>query len=177
VLGLLSAAAALLASAGAFKLLRGGTVRSALNAARLPGADRLSERFAGRLAGLAELLVAFAAVVLGGRLAAGLLATAFAVLALVSIRMMAVAAGQDCGCFAGPSGITHWHTGVNVAYAVACLLGVLAPSPSLLRELTDHPWTGSALTLSALLLAFLSYLLMTALPELLSAASRVEVVR
>jgi hypothetical protein len=176
VIGLLSAAALLLAAAGLAKLRRRAPLRSAFAAAAVPGARRLPAALANRLAGSVELGLAAVALGIGGRPGALLIALGYAVLAALSARMVAIEAGQDCGCFSRPSPVTHWHTGVNLAGLLIGLVGLLLPADSLLSLLGRHPVTGLALTLAAVLLAYLGYLTMTALPALRSAAAALETV-
>jgi uncharacterized membrane protein len=173
VIGLLCAAALLLAAAGASKLLR--PTGSALTAARLPGAAKLSGPAATRAGGLLELGIALAALMLGGRAGAGLLALCYGCLAAISVRLMTVARGADCGCFGRPSRISHWHTVVNVGFLLTGLVGLYRPAPALVTVFTDRPGYGMVLLLAATMLAYLSYLVITALPELLRLAVRTEV--
>lgn len=177
VIGLELAAALLLGAAGLSKLRRPGPARSALTAARLPGATRIPARWVNRGAGLAELALALAAFLLGGRLAGVLLALAFGSLAAVSARMVRVDRGQDCGCFAKPTPISHWHTVVNAAMALVGLVTAVHPARALPTSFAAAPATGSALVLGAALLAYLAYLSMTALPELLTTAADLEAAR
>lgn len=177
LISLVSAAALLLAAAGLAKLRRPATTRSALAAAGVPGAQRLGARTANRLSGAVELAVAALALVAGGRVAATLIAVAFAVLAGLSARMMRIESGQDCGCFARPVAVTHWHTAVNLSCMLAGLAGILLPADPLIRGFGSSPVTTSALLLAAAVLAYLAYLTMTALPELISAAAELEVAR
>jgi len=169
LIGLVSAAALLLAAAGLAKLRQHSPTRSALAAAGIPGADRLKPATANRLSGAVELTLAAVALVAGGRLAAVLVALAYAVLAVLSWRMVRIEAGQDCGCFARPVAVTHWHTAVNAGCAVAGLLGIGWPGRSLAGEFGRHPATAAALLLAAATLAYLAYLAMAALPELIAA--------
>ncbi len=169
LIGLVSAAALLLAGAGLAKLWQRAPLRSAFAAARIPVARRLPAAVATRLAGVLELLVAAAALGFGGRLGALLIALGYAALAGLSARMVAIEAGQDCGCFGRPSPVSHWHTGVNLAGLLIGVAGMLLPPDSLPAELGRHPVTGLAVTLAAVLLAYLGYLVMTALPALRSA--------
>jgi len=177
VIGLVSAAALLLAAAGLAKLRQRRPVRSALAAAGIPGARRLSPAVANRLSGAAELAVGMLALLLGGRVAGVLIAGAFAVLAGLSARMMMIESGQDCGCFAKPVAVSHWHTGVNLGCALAGLLAVLWPPDSLLTEFGRQPVTAAALLLGAAVLGYLGYLLMTALVELSTASARLAAPR
>lgn len=177
MISLVSAAALLLAAAGLAKLRRPAPTRSALAAAGVPGAQRLSAKTANRLSGAVELAVAVLALLAGGRIAAALIAAAFAVLALLSARMMRIESGQDCGCFARPVAVSHWHTAVNLGCMLAGLAALLAPAEPLLHQFGASPGTASALLLAAAVLAYLAFLTMTALPELMSAAAELEAAR
>jgi hypothetical protein len=177
VIGLLSAAAFLLAAAGAAKSVRPGGGNSALAAARLPGSGRLPARTAARVGGLIEFAVAAAAIAVGGRVGAALIALSYAVLAALSVRLMSVARGADCGCFGRPSRINHWHTVVNLGYLLVGAAGVCWPPGTLTGLLADRPGEGLVLLLAAATLAYLSYLLMTALTDLLQVTVRVGVAR
>jgi len=174
LIGLVSAAALLLAAAGLAKLRRPAPPRSAFAAAAIPGARRLPPAVASRSAGAAELVVAAIALGIGGRLGALLIALGYALLAMLSARMVAVEAGQDCGCFSRPSPVTHWHTAVNSAGLLIGLFGLALPAGSLLAELGRRPLPGLALALAAGLLAYLGYLTMTALPALRAAVADLE---
>ncbi len=171
LIGLVRAAALLLAAAGLAKLRQRVPVRSALVAAGIPGAARLSARTATRLSGAVELAVALVALLTGGRLAAALIALAYLVLAGLSARMMAIESGQDCGCFAKPVPVSHWHTAVNAGCALAGLIALVQPPGTLAGRFAEQPGVAAALLLAAATLAYLGYLAMTALPELLAAAA------
>lgn len=175
LIGLVSAAALLLAAAGLAKLGQRAPLRSALAAAGIPGAQRLSARTATRLSGAVELIVALVALLVGGRIAAALIALAYLVLAGLSARMMRIESGQDCGCFAKPVPVSHWHTVVNSGCALVGLIALIQPAGTLAGRFADQPSTGAALLLAAATLAYLGYLAMTALPELLAAAAAAEV--
>jgi hypothetical protein len=175
LIGLVSAAALLLGAAGLAKILQRAPARSALAAAGVPGAHRLSAKTANRASGLAELAIALVALLAGGRLAAALIAAAFLVLAGLSARMMRIESGQDCGCFAKPVAVSHWHTAVNLSCALAGLIAVVQPAGSLISHFGQQPVTAAALLLAAAVLAYLGYLVMTALPELNAAAATLEV--
>ncbi len=177
MIGLLSAAALLLAAAGLAKLRRPAPLRSAFAAAAIPGAERLPPVVASRSAGAAELVVAAIALCLGGRLGALLITLGYAMLAMLSARMVAVEAGQDCGCFSRPSPVTHWHTAVNCAGLLIGLFGLALPAGSPLAELLRQPLPGAPVMLAAGLLAYLGYLTMTALPALRAAVAELEAVR
>jgi hypothetical protein len=175
LIGLVTAAALLLAAAGLAKLRQRAPLRSALVAAGIPGAHRIDAKTATRLSGAVELIVALVALLVGGRIAAALIALAYLVLAGLSARMMRIESGQDCGCFAKPVPVSHWHTVVNSGCALAGLIALIQPAGTLTDRFSDSPGTAAALLLAAATLAYLGYLVMTALPELLAAAAEVEV--
>ena len=177
MIGLVSAAALLLAAAGLAKLRQRAPLRSAFAAAHIPGLARLPAAPATRLAGAVELAIAALALGLGGRLGALLIAAGYAALTGLAARMVAIEAGQDCGCFGRPSPVSHWHTGVNLAGLLIGLAGLAVPAGSLPSEIGRHPVSGLAVTLAAVLLAYLGYLTMTALPALRAAVSQLETIR
>lgn len=177
MIGLLSAAALLLAAAGLAKLRQRAPVRSAFAAAAIPGARRLPAGLANRLSGMVELAIAATVLGVAGRLGGVLIALGYGLLAALSARMTAIEFGQDCGCFHRPSPVTHWHTGVNLAGALIGVLAVLLPARPLPAELSLHPVSGAALLLASAVLAYLGYLTMTALPALRAAATELEMVR
>jgi hypothetical protein len=177
LVGLVSAAALLLAAAGLAKLRQRTPLRSAFAAAAVPGLARLPAGPATRLAGALELAIALAALGLGGRLGALLIAVGYAALTGLAARMVAVEAGQDCGCFGRPSPVSHWHTGVNLAGLLIGLAGTAWPAGSLPAEIVRQPVPGLALALAAALLGYLGYLTMTELPALRSAIAGLETIR
>jgi methylamine utilization protein MauE len=177
LIGLVSAAAMLLAAAGLAKLRQRAPLRSAFAAARVPGLAGLSAAPATRLAGAVELAIAALALGFGGRVGALLIAVGYAALTGLAARMVAVEAGQDCGCFGRPSPVSHWHTGVNLAGLLIGLAGLVLPAGSLPSEIVRHPVSGLALALAAALLAYLGYLTMTALPALRTAVAQLETIR
>lgn len=167
----------LLAAAGLAKLRQRIPLRSPFAAAAVPGLRRVPAGPATRLAGVGELAIGAIALGLGGRLGALLIAIGYAALAGLAARMVAIEAGQDCGCFGRPSPVSHWHTGVNLAGLLIGLAGVVLPARSLLAEIGRQPVPGLALALAAALLAYLGYLTMTALPALRAAVADLELVR
>jgi len=172
MIGLELAAALLLAVAGWSKFRRPGVARSALTAARLPGASRFSPRLVNRSAGIAELLVAIGVIAVGGRIGALLLLLVFASLALVAARMVRVERGQDCGCFGRPTPVTHWHTAVNLVAAVVGAISLIWPGDSIVTS--DYQSRNLVVLAGATALAYLGYLVMTALPDLLATVADLE---
>lgn len=177
LIGLNVAAVLLLAAAGSAKLRRPARTRSALTAARLPGAGLISASVVNRGAGVVELLAALVAFAVGGRVTALILLGVYGCLATVSARMVSVERGQDCGCFAKPTPVSHWHTAVNLSAALVGAIGLIWPTDSLLHSFGAQPVHSSAVVFGAAVLAYLGYLMMTALPDLLATVAAVEVVR
>lgn len=174
MVGLLWAAAVILGAAGLSKLARPAPAGYALKAARIPGAGFLASPTMVRVAGLAELGVAGYVLGWGGSASAALLGTCYLILSVVAWRMLRVSPSQDCGCFGGSSEpITRWHLLVDVAGLTIGVAATLWPQPSVVDEVTDQGAQGVLLVGLSLLLAWLCYLLMTALPAL--ATLRVKV--
>lgn len=189
LVGLVGACALLLGAAGLMKVLApDGTARAVL-ATDLPGATLLAGRPLIRILGMAELTVALLAVLVGNRLSALLLAVAYALLALVAWRLARHAPGQDCGCFgssgtpggsgsgsdASPAG--NWHIGVNAVATGIAIACAVAPQPALVDSALRGGVAGAALAAGTALLAWLGYLMMTALPELLTSTAKVTATR
>ncbi|HYN74265.1 MAG TPA: MauE/DoxX family redox-associated membrane protein [Nakamurella sp.] len=167
MVGLLWAAAAILGAAGLSKLAQPASTVHALKAARIPRPRVLAPTAMVRVAGATELAVAGYVLGWGGSPAAALLAVCYLILTVVAWRMLRVSPGQDCGCFGGSSEpITRWHLLVDIAGLSIGVAATRWPQPSVLDEVTDQGAQGVLLVGLSLLLAWLCYLLMTALPAL-----------
>lgn len=169
MVGLLWAAAAILAASGLGKLARPASTVHALKAARIPGARVLASTTFVRVAGATELGVAGYALGWGGSPAAALLAVCYLILILtvVAWRMLRVSPGQDCGCFGGSSEpITDWHLLVDIAGLSIGVAATRWPQPSVLDEVADQGAQGVLLVGPVTAPGVLCYLLMTALPAL-----------
>ena len=178
MVGLLWAAAMILGGAGLSKLFRPGPTAQAIRAADLRGESFFASRFVVRLLGLVELGVAVAVLFSGGTAPAALLSASYLLLTLVAWRMIRVAPGQDCGCFGSSSEpISRWHLIVNGACFLIGAAAVLWPQPSVPDEVTAQGAQGIVLFALTVLLAWLSYLLMTALPALLKLRAKVAAPR
>lgn len=159
------AAAGLLAVAGLAKIVRPAATRQALRTQGLPARAALV-----RLIGVAEVLVAVAAL-LELRFGAALLAlsyagfTLFVASALVRRRPL-----SSCGCFAEPDvPPTPLHVVVTAVLAV-CSGAVATGSRGGLPDLLSGPVaTAVAVTASATLIGWLSYLVLAELPRLTAA--------
>ncbi|HEX2902232.1 MAG TPA: MauE/DoxX family redox-associated membrane protein [Jatrophihabitans sp.] len=177
MIGLELAAALLLAAAGLSKLRRPSPTRSALTAAGLPGARIVRPALVNRGSGALELGLAAAILLVGGRAAGLLVLLSYGALALVSARMVMLERGQDCGCFAKPTPISHWHTAVNAGFALVGLAVLVQPPAAPMAGGLPAGSAGVAVLLAAVLLTSLAYLVMTALPDLLSTAAQLEAAR
>ena len=167
MVGLLWAAAVVLGVAGLSKLARPASTVDALTAARIPGARVLASTATVRVAGATELGVAGYVLGWGGSPAAALLGVCYLILTVVAWRMLLVSPGQDCGCFGRSSEpITRWHLLVDIAGLSIGVAATLWPQPSVVDEVTGQGAQGVLLVALSLLLAWLCYLLMTALPAL-----------
>jgi hypothetical protein len=136
--------AAVIAVGGAAKLFAPDPFVSMLRSLEVPGGRRLA-----RVTGVIELGVGIAAIVLGGRLAAGAVTIAYLVFA-VSAAAARRAGATSCGCFgapsAPPSGV---HIGLNlVSAAVAALAAVIGGVPGLSDTLSGLPLAGAPYVIS-----------------------------
>ena len=180
VAGPFFAAAGLLGVAGALKLLRPASTAQALRAAGLAGAasggGRLGSATIGRLVGGAELALAAGALVVGGRVAAGLLAVTYLGFALFTARLLRTAeAGASCGCFGAvtsrPPGCTWWSTPAWPWSACPPWCGRSRRSGSVLA---DQPLAGVPFVALTALCGWLLYALLTVLPDVRAAMAPPE---
>ena len=161
----------LLGAAAVAKIAQPATTARALERV-VPFLRPGSGRALTRAAGLAEFAVAALAVAWGSRLAAGLLTAAYLVFAVVAARLLAVAAGTDCGCFGQVhSPVRPVHIAGNLVAAVIAAAGIVWPPGNIAHVFADQPWAGVPLVGGVVLLAWLGYLTFTALPELLTVAA------
>jgi hypothetical protein len=164
----------LLGAAAVAKIARPATTARALERVA-PFVRRGSGRAFTQAAGLVEFAVAVLAVAWGSRLAAGLLTMAYLVFAAVAARLLAVAAGTDCGCFGqAHSPVRPVHIVGNCVAALIAATGIVWPPGNLAHVLAAQPWAGVPLIGGVALLAWLGYLTFTALPDLLTVAASVE---
>jgi hypothetical protein len=152
------AATALLAAAGAAKMVRPSNTANALRAAGLP-----SRRFGVRLGAAAELAVAVAALARPGLITGLLVAASY--LAFAAFIALALRRGwviASCGCFGRPdTPPTRAHLVLNLAAAGCAAWWALVP-PSSLGDAFDHqPWGGFPLALVVAVVGYLGYLVFT----------------
>jgi hypothetical protein len=178
MVGLLWAAAVILGVAGVSKLARPGPTIQAIRVADVPGEFFFASKFVVRLLGLIEIGIAVAVWGSGGSVPAALLSASYLALTLVAWRMIRVAPGQDCGCFGSSSEpISRWHLIVNGAFFAVGAAAVRWPQPSVIDELSAQGAQSLLLIGMAVLLAWLCYFLMSALPAMLKLRAKVAAPR
>ncbi len=160
------ASAALLVAAGGSKLADPLSLVRALRSARLPGSAHVV-----RLLAAGEVLLGLAAIALGTRAAAVLVAASYA--AFTGFVVLARRRGgvlASCGCFGRsdtPPTVTHIAvTTALSAGAAAVAVRPLGPLPDLLG---GSPAAGAALLLAAAAVAVTAYLVLALLPALQAA--------
>jgi hypothetical protein len=175
MMGSLSLAAALLlGGAGFAKLATPGPAATMLRRGwrRLPAQGALSGLM--RSAGVVEIAVAVAVVVDGGRWTAVLLAAAYAIFTVVALRLLRTGPRTSCGCFGradSPIGIPHLV--VDIA-AVAVAVASLIRPPGRVGGLLDDGALSAVIGVGqAVILAYLAFVAMTALPALAADRRRV----
>ena len=158
-------AAALLAAGGLLKAVRPADTANALRAAGLPGSPLLV-----RVGGVVEGGVGGAALLLGDRVSAVLVAASYAAFA----TFVLAAAGRgtplaSCGCFGKEdTPPSRLHAVINGAAAAAAVVVAVDPGAGLLDALERQPLAGVPyLMLLACGVAF-AYLSLTSLPRLLA---------
>jgi hypothetical protein len=158
---------ALLALAGAFKLVRPTLTSGALRAMHLPSHPALV-----RVLGLAELLLGVSALVTGARPLLALASAAY--LGFAAFVAAALASGaplQSCGCFGQrETPPTVVHLAVNLTAAIVLLAAAAGDLPKPAEVLADQPWHAAPFVLLVLISLELSYLVLTALPAVLTPA-------
>jgi len=159
-------AAALLALAGAQKVLDPTTAVGALRALRLPSSPALVRAGSG-----AEVVLGVGAITVGGPVLWWLVAASY--LAFAAFVLAAMRTGTmigSCGCFGRDETPPHAvHVVLDVGLlAAAVAVAVRTPAPPL-DALLDHPGAGVVLALLAALALFLLHAAFVELPRALVA--------
>jgi len=123
-----------------------------------------------RVVAVAEVAVGVFALAAGSRLAAALLAACYLGFLAVAGRLLITGDRGSCGCFgAAPSPVGAGHLAVNTA-AVGVAIAALVHPPGPVTGLFDAgALAGLVAVGQAVLLAYLAFLSITALPGLLAA--------
>ena len=160
------AAALLLAIAGGLKVARPRSAAHAMRSADLPGSPLL-----GRVLGLAEIVIAVAAIVLRGRATAALVAVCYLGFAGFVVRLRRHAGARaDCGCFgAEDSPASPLHVWLNLVLAALAVAAVAWPTDGIVDVLADSPAAGIPFLGFTLLLTWLLLVAFTVVPDLLDA--------
>ncbi len=162
-------AAALLALAGAQKVLDPTMTVGALRALRLPSSPALV-----RAGAAAELVLGAVAIAVGGigpwlLVAASYLAfAAFVLAALRSGTMIG-----SCGCFGREETPPHWsHVALNVGLAAVAVAAGATIDGAPLDAISDHPGQGAVVLAVAAIGLYALHALYVELPRTLAAARR-----
>jgi hypothetical protein len=168
-------ACAVLALGGAAKAVRPDDTARALRALRLPHA-----RWLVRVGGAVEVVIALGALVVGGPMAAALVALSYVVFAafVVAARRSGTPL-SSCGCFGRiDTPPTTLHVVLDlVAAGVAAAVAFGQPPVALADVVADQPLLGIPFLLLAVTGTYLVFLAFTALPKTLAAARAVEQAR
>jgi hypothetical protein len=164
-------AALLLGVAGAMKALSPNDTATALRRARVPAPP-----WVVRVGGAVEAAIGGYALAAGDRLGAGLVAasylafTAFVVYALV--RDLPI---SSCGCFGkADTPPSRLHVVFNLLAVAASLVVVADPPVAIDRVVRAQPLSGVPFVLLVTIGAYLSFLVLTAVPRTLAAGRAVR---
>ena len=163
-----AAATVLLAMAGGLKVVRPTTTVRALRSAGLPANAALV-----RIGSAIEVVIALAALLRGGTVAAGLVAASyFAFAAFVLLAFGRGGTVSSCGCFGEvDSPPTVLHVVLNLAAALVAAAAARAGGPAMGDVVGGVPEIVVFAALVALL-AYLAFLAMAVLPKTMARARR-----
>lgn len=165
--GLVYAAALLLGAAGIGKASKPGATRIALRSAGLPASEP-----AARSLGVAEVVIAIAALAIGGPVATGLVSVSYLGFAWFARRLDTKTRGSaPCGCFGASSApVGTLHVVVNLLIGVGVAIAAIDPAGAIWDAAGETPWGGTAFLGLTVLLTWMLYVALTVLPETLAAA-------
>jgi hypothetical protein len=169
--GPLAVAALVLAVGGAFKLRDPSSTRDMFAAVGMHSPR--ARRVFAIASGLVELALGVAAFLVGGWLLAFATAVAFAVFALLALRLVRTNSTTSCGCFGRHSGRTTFlHVAIDAVVAAVALATGIADAPGFLQARGELPVNGFVFAGLAALGAWLVIAALTVLPDALDAARR-----
>ncbi len=153
------AACLLLAVAGGFKLRTPKAARGALEQLGLPAP---APALAVRALGVCEVALGVLAIWRPGALTAGLVAGAYGVFCLTTLRLLTVEGGADCGCFGAESTTaSRAHAATCAAACAVAVLAALFPPPGVSWLVTRTPLIAITVTLGTITAAFAVYAVFT----------------
>lgn len=164
-------AAALLALAGAQKVLDPVMTVGALRALRLPSSDGLV-----RVGAAAELALGVAAVVVGGAALWSLVALSYlAFAAFVGAALRKGTMIGSCGCFGREETPPHpCHVVLDLGLAAVATAVATSGPNRVVDDLVDHPGTGLVVVILAAAALYLLYAAFVDLPRTLAAGKAVR---
>jgi hypothetical protein len=167
------AAVGVLGTAGTLKLARPDGAVRALAAASLP-----ADRRVVRVLGSAELAIAIAAVTVPGRVTAALVFFMYLLFAAYVVLLARRGGDTGCGCFgvedqAPP--VVPLHVAVTGAAAALAAATSIVGGPLSVRALLDQPLGGAPLVALAAVCAYLVYLTLAVVPDLVAAVRGGEI--
>lgn len=164
------AAALLLAGAGVAKLFAPGQAAAMLRSA---WRTRLPAGWFVRLSGVVEFGVGATVVATGNRIADALLGCCYLAFLIVAWTLLHLGQHTSCGCFGAidsPVGVGHLV--VNVLAVGITIAALVRPAGAVGGLFDDDVLTGVVGLGQAVLLAYLAFLSITALPALVAARRR-----
>jgi hypothetical protein len=171
----LTAAAAILVAVAGVAKVRSPQAAVAMLRRGWPGLRRFARLpSAVRVGGAAETSVGLAVLAAGGRVGAALLAACYLAFAVVAGRLMRRGDNASCGCFGrSDSPVGRAHLGLNLVCVAVSVTAAVRSSRPVGGVLEHGVAIGSIAALQILLLAWLGFLSITALPALAAARRRV----
>lgn len=167
------AAALLLAGAGLAKLFAPDQAAAMLRKAWWTRLRSGAALVLVRIAGVVEIGVGVAVTATGARIAAALLGCCYLAFLVVAGRLLLRGQRTSCGCFgAADSPIGIGHLVVNVVAMGVAIAAVIRPPGPVGGLFDDDVLTGVVGLGQAVLLAYLAFLSITALPALVAARRR-----
>lgn len=167
----------LLAVGGAFKLARPLPTVSALDALLAWRGFRslTGSVLVVRALGAGEITLGVAAAITGWAPLAALVAVTYVVFAgFVAVARARGTAVQSCGCFGEievPPSLFHF--GINIGAAAVAAVVAVVGTPSLMEVLAQQPLAGVPFAVLTTAITYFAYLVLTALPATLRAATEV----
>jgi hypothetical protein len=167
VAGPFYAVAALLAVAGLAKLARPSATAEALRRIGVP-----ASALAGRFVGALEVAAAVAAVAVGSRATAVVVAGCYLAFAGFTARLLVGGQDEDCGCFGdSATPASRLHIALNLGAALVAGVAAADPPGRITEVVAAQPLLGVPFVALAALCTWVAYVAFTLLPEVERAAA------